>query len=105
MASCLAASGTNDHVIGLMGCWSSDCYWHYITTPPQIIAQAQRNMANPTVDKCFSQKSTAAKVAIWSVCCLLHGVQAEFVVHTKVTALHLCMFSCNTIMYVRVFCF
>ena len=53
MATTLAASGVSDHVIRLLGRWASDVYRRYITTPPHVIANAQRKMANPEVDSHF----------------------------------------------------
>ena len=43
-ATSAALAGVPDHVIKLLGRWSSDCYLRYIRTPPQVILQTARHI-------------------------------------------------------------
>ena len=43
-ATSAALAGVPDHVIKILGWWSSNCYLWYIRTPPHVILQAARHM-------------------------------------------------------------
>ncbi|CAB3988529.1 Retrovirus-related Pol poly from transposon 412 [Paramuricea clavata] len=43
-ATSAALAGVPDHVIKILGRWSSDCYLRYIRTPPHIILQTARHI-------------------------------------------------------------
>jgi hypothetical protein len=43
-ATSAALTGVPDHVIKILGRWSSDCYLRYIRTPPHIILQIARHI-------------------------------------------------------------
>jgi integrase len=46
-ATACAAAGVPDHLIAMLGRWSSQCYKLYISTPPAVIADAQAAIADP----------------------------------------------------------
>jgi len=44
-ASSAASAGVEDHVIQILGRWSSDCYTRYIRTCPSTLSKAQFDMS------------------------------------------------------------